>query len=293
MKSMTGFGVAGCEIDGWEVRAEVQTLNGRFLSTRVHVPDELRSLTPKIEARLKQGFERGTVHCRVSMRSTAGAEGPGVDVDRLEALCRTVREVRQRLGLKGEVMPEWLLAVPGVVGQVSSPGPDADALEKAVLTVTDEAVDQAVQLRCAEGARLAEHLQESVTTMRSLAQRFRERQPEAVEARREALRARITELLVGTDATPQEDQLERELAYLSERADVAEELNRLDSHLQEIDRTLDGDGPVGRKLDFLAQELGRESNTIGAKSADVEQVKLVLELRQEVERMREQVANVE
>jgi len=293
MNSMTGFGVSRREVEGWEIRVEVQTLNGRFLSTRLHLPEEVRDLTPEIETRLKAAFARGTVHCRVGIQAESAATAPAVDVHRLEALCRSVQEVRRRLGLTEDVTPEWLLALPGVAGQLAAAGPGPEALESEVLATVDEAIAKVAELRKTEGARIAEHLAAGVRTMRTLAQEMRAHQLGVVQAQRDRLRARVEELLAGTGVSAGGEQLEREVAYLAERSDVTEELNRVDSHLEEVTTTLGQNGPVGRKLDFVAQELGRESNTIGAKAADTEVASLVLAFRQEVERMREQVANVE
>jgi len=293
MNSMTGFAVARREVAGWEVRAEVQTLNGRYLSLRLQLADALRDLTPEMEAALKGAFQRGTVHCRVSLAPATQAAAATVNVARLEGLCRSVLEVRRRLGLSEEVSPEWLLAAPGLAGELVAPGQAVAAAVGAARGVVEEAVARAAELRRSEGLRLRAYLSSIAKEMHRLAAALRERAPGAVQDYRERLRRRVEELLAGTNVKPEGEALEREVAYLAERSDVTEELDRIESHLAALASTLESDGAVGRTLEFLAQELGREAGTVAAKAADVEMGRLALEFRQQVERVREQVANVE
>jgi uncharacterized protein (TIGR00255 family) len=271
----------------------VQTLNSRFLSLRLQLADALRDLTPEMEAALKAAFRRGTVHCRVSLAPTTQAAASVVDVARLEGLCRSVLEVRRRLGLSAEVSPEWLLAVPGLAGELVAPERVAPTLAGVAREVVEEAVARAVDLRRSEGLRLRECLIGLEEEMHRLAAALRERALGAVQSYRERLRRRVEELLAGTNVKPEGEALEREVAYLAERSDVTEELDRIESHLVELAHTLETDGAVGRTLEFLTQELGREAGTVAAKAADVEMSRLAFEFRQQVERVREQVANVE
>jgi len=293
MKSMTGFGVARQRVSGWEVRAEVQTLNGRFLSLRLHLNEAVRDLTPVVEERLKAAFARGTVHCRVSLSLPVQPGGHSVDMGRLEALCRAVQELRGRLGLAGEVSPEWLLAVPGVAAELGIAEPERQVLEAKVLEAVEEAVASALEARGAEGRRLRQYLVEHLEEMRRLVSVLRDRAPAAVQACRERLRGRVEELLVGTGVSAAGETLEREVAYMAERSDVTEELNRIDAHLERVGRCLEAEAAVGRTLEFLAQELGREAGTLAAKVVDAEMSGLAVGFRQEVDRLREQVANVE
>lgn len=293
MNSMTGFGLARREVPGWELRAEVRTVNGRFLSVRLQLAEPLREATPEVEAALKAAFQRGSVHCQVSLIPTAEAAGEPLNLARLEALCRSLQEVRRRLGLSEEVSPEWLLAVPGVAGQMALAEPESEGLSQAALEAVREAVERVSEARRAEGERLREFLRGHVEEMRRLSAALRERAPAAVEACRERLRLRVEELLSGSGLSAEGETLERELAYMAERSDVTEELNRIDSHLKEVALALEAEGPVGRRLEFLAQELGREANTLAAKVPEAEMGTLALGLRQEVDRVRQQVANVE
>jgi len=293
MNSMTGFGVARREVAGWDVRAEVQTLNGRFFSLRLRLAEAVRDLTPTLEERLKSAFRRGSVHCRVSLNCSAQGPEQFLDTTRLEALCRSIQKLRARLGLSGEVSPEWLLAVPGVADQLSAAEPEREVLEKAALEAVEEAIVAVVQVRRAEGDRLGEFLVGHLEEMRRLASALRQSAPTALEAYRERLRGRMEQLLSGTGLSASAEAVEREAAYMAERCDVTEELNRIESHLQEVADCLAAEGAVGRKLEFLAQELGRETGTVAAKVVDVEMSTVALALRQEVDRLREQVANVE
>jgi len=293
MNSMTGFGVARREVAGWELRAEVKTVNGRYLSLHLQLAEPLRDLTPEVEATLKEAFQRGSVHCQVSLSPTEEAVGTLLNLDRLEALCRAVQEVRRRLGLSEEVSPEWLLAAGAVAEEVTRRQPEPDRLQEAALEAVTEAAARARQARHTEGERLKGFLRGHLEEMRRLSQALRERAPAAVAAWRDRLRGRVEELLSGTGVSAEGEALERELAYLAERSDITEELDRVDSHLQEVGRCLEADGPVGRRLEFLAQELGREANTLAAKVPEAEMGALALRFRQAVDRMRQQVANVE
>ncbi len=291
MNSMTGFGVARREVAGGMLRVEVQSLNGRYLSLRLHLPDTLRDLTPAVETKLKAAFHRGSVHCRVSLEPGEEARSQMVNLDALEDLCRSLQELRRRLGLAGEVSPEWLLAVPGLVEQLLVP--KVEEMESEVLAAVDEAIARVRELRASEGANIREHLSQHCQAIGRMTTELRQRAPAAVAGYRDRLRDRVGELLAGTGVPVEEEALEREVAYLAERSDVTEELNRIESHLKELDRSLKAEEPQGRKLEFVGQELGREVHTVGAKAADPEMAGLALALRQEVERIREQGANVE
>jgi uncharacterized protein (TIGR00255 family) len=298
MNSMTGFGVARRGAAGWELRAEVQTLNGRFLSLRLQLADALRDLTPELEATLKGAFRRGTVHCRVSLAPASQAAASAVDLARLEALCRSVLEVRRRLGLSPEVSPEWLLAAPGFAGELMAAERVAPTLAGSAREAVEEAVARAAEVRSSEGLRLREYLVGLHQEMGRLVATLRQRAPRAVQGYREQLRRRVEELLAGTNVAPagrapEGEALEREVAYLAERSDVTEELDRIESHLVAVAGALAAEGAVGRTLEFLAQELGREAGTVAAKATDVEMTRLAFEFRTQVERVREQVANVE
>jgi uncharacterized protein (TIGR00255 family) len=293
MNSMTGFGVARREVAGWELRAEVQTLNGRFLSLRVQLADALRDLTPEIEAALKKTFQRGTVQCRVSLAAATEAPASVVDLSRLEALCRSVLEVRRRLGLSAEVSPEWLLAAPGFAGELVAAERVVPMLAGSAREVVEDAAACAAEVRRGEGLRLRERLVSLHGEMQQLVAALRQQASGAVAGYRERLRRRAEELLAGTNVNPQGEALEREVAYLAERADVTEELDRIESHLVAMAGALGAPAAVGRTLEFLAQELGREAGTLAAKAADVEMTRLAFEFRTRVERVREQVANVE
>lgn len=291
LASMTGFGAASREAAGLAVRVEVRAVNHRGLQVKARVPSELAALEPDVEARVRARVARGAVAVNVTVERAGLETTAGLDADAAARWTRSLRGLAATLGIEHPVTLDLLVGLPGVVaGDTSALGELSPGEAAEVLGCVDDALVSLAAMREREGAALARDLLDNAREVERLVALVRERMPEVVRAHHEALRARLAELL--GEAVPASD-LAREAALLADRMDVGEELARLGSHLHQLRVLIADGGQVGRKLDFLAQEFFREANTTGAKCNDASVAHLVVELKTHIERLREQVQNIE
>lgn len=284
MQSMTGFGRAVGSRRDLTVEVEVRSVNGRHLSVRPRVPAEWAFLEARIEALVRARIERGTVDVTVKAASARPSPRPRIDGELLVAYGRA-------LDALGGGDRAALLRLPGVVSLEDAPV-DRPAVERVTASVLGEAL-AAHQAACAaEGQRLSKVMARELSVLGKHVTAVKRRAPAAVAALAAALRKRLAVLLDGRSVPADDPALLREVALLADKTDVTEELDRLASHLTAVAETLAADGAVGRPLDFLLQEVGREVNTVGSKCADASTTRHVVAMKACVERLREQAANV-
>jgi uncharacterized protein (TIGR00255 family) len=295
IQSMTGYGSASFQVEQSGFEVEIRSVNHRHLDLRIRLPRNLQALESEVRARIQARFDRGKLDCGFTAQEGA-APAPRVEVDlaAARAYLRAARElaVSERIG--GELSASELLSLPGVT-RVSEPAPSLDALRSAVLAALDQALDALAAMRSAEGAALERDLTGRLARVGEIADALEERSELVQQAVRERLRRRVRQLEAETGLLD-EARLHQEIALAADRLDVTEELVRLRSHADQFRKALGAAGPgapVGRRLDFLLQELSREANTIGSKGADAPVAHLIVDLKTELERMREQVQNVE
>ena len=296
LHSMTGFGASSGEEAGFELRIEVRSVNHRHLQVKTRLPQELSGLEHAFEKRARQRLERGSVTVNVALARPRGAPAVALDED----AARTYRDALSRLARELELSEgpslSTLLGLPGVVRAQDADAPAPDAMEKGVLALLDEALEALVAMRAQEGAALEADLRKHAAALEQVTRQVEQRMPEVVRGHQEQLRKRVDELLAGQDAKLLEQDLAREIAVLADRLDVSEELSRLASHLEQLDGLLSGGADrsaVGRRLDFLVQEIFREVNTVGSKCSDAQVAHWVIDAKTHVERLREQLQNVE
>ncbi len=293
---MTGFGEAEQDSDLGRVRVEMRTVNHRYLNVQVRVPNGMDRLQNVLEARLRSRFARGHLTLRVSL-DTSGADDPDavpVDVERARGYRNALRRLQEELGVGGSV-DVGLLA--GFREVFRAPDPEtaaADLDPELVLELTDQAADQVLEMREAEGARLARDLSGRLEAMEAELEAIEQRAPERLVEHRDRLRDSVRELLDG-QAPVDEERIAREIAHLAERWDIHEEVVRFRSHLAMFRDTLESGSPdgVGKRFGFISQEILREVNTMGSKANDAQVAAHVVNLKGEVERLREQLENVE
>lgn len=292
--SMTGAGTASVDTPAGRVDAEVRSVNHRFLKVSAHVGGALASLEPVVEDRVRAQVERGhvTVSLRFTRSSAAAAAAFRVDPTVAKAAADRLRELAAAAGLVTDVTLRDVLLVPGVVGDATTVELP-EGVEAAAARALDAALSSHRSSRAREGRHLADECRAILARVAANAVAMRARAPELPRLYRDRLAARITALLEGSGVAPDPAQLAREVATFADRCDVAEELARLDAHLAHAASLLATDGAVGRKLDFLVQEFHREVNTLGSKSPDPDMTALVLDVKADVERLREQVQNFE
>jgi len=289
--SMTGFGNATAREDGFEASVQIRSLNHRYLDLSVHLPRRLAALEPELRRLLQARLHRGKVELAVAAR-WEGLEPQEVRVSAglVASLVERLRELRERHGLAGDVTPSDVARFPGALEPSEEPGEPSLPRER-LLALAAHAVDELDGQRQAEGRNLEVALAASLRTIEASATRLADVSASAKVARREALAERVREATAGLGVD--EARLYAEVVRVVERADVAEEIERLRSHVGLCRAALGGTEACGKRLDFLAQELMREANTIGSKAASAPMIHEVVALKTEIERFREQVQNVE
>jgi uncharacterized protein (TIGR00255 family) len=288
--SMTGFARAEASVPTGALVCELRSVNHRFLETSLRLPEEIRALDPELRARLQKELRRGKVDCTFSSRPAGeGDNALELNMAQLERLKEVLGPLTEsargtRAPLQLNVID--LLRFPGVLRETRV---DGDAFIGAARTLFGQALGELKAMRAREGTRLRDLLLQRCDAIAALVVQVRARLPEVQAAIRTRYAERIAELGVAVNA----ERLEQEVALLSQKMDVAEELDRLDGHVAETRSILDNEEAAGRRLDFLMQEFNREANTLSSKSQDLTTTRMAVDLKVLVEQMREQVQNIE
>jgi uncharacterized protein (TIGR00255 family) len=292
IRSMTGFGRAEVSTDLCSVSVEARSVNHRHLDLSIRLPRALASLEPRVRRALSQRLERGRIEVSVQLGPGAGSSLQRVAVD--AALAREYTErgraLAAQLGLRGDISLTWVLERSGVVRLEEPEVPDADALWPTLDVALGRTIDALVAQRVTEGAALGAELRALCADLTRHVEAMAVRAPAGAARREERLRERIKALL---ESAVDEGRILTEVAVWAEKSDVTEELARLRSHLDQLSLALDKGGPMGRALDFLLQELNREVNTVASKADDLELSQTALAAKGVLEKMREQVQNLE
>jgi uncharacterized protein (TIGR00255 family) len=289
MRSMTGFGVGDGVLGGGRLTLELRALNHRFLEVRVRLPNEVSEHAFFVEQLARERLTRGRFEVGVRL-SGPTLPAPRFSVERARSLYRGLKELAEELAPGSEVP---ITAVTGLPELLLEPASAAtDVVRTALVQSFDAALKHLDEMREREGAALERVLRSRLALCRELTAAITAQSETAVELSRTRLRERIQRLLPsGTSLDG--PRIETEIALLAERADIAEELARLGSHFEQFEHLLASAEPIGRRLEFLLQEMTREANTIGSKSQDAKLAHLVVAMKAEIERIREQVQNVE
>jgi uncharacterized protein (TIGR00255 family) len=285
--SMTGF--ARREFAGpfGTLVCEIRSVNHRFLDATLRLPDSCRALEPELRQALGRELRRGKVDCTLQQRSVAAAAARiEIDQEALDRLLARVNELAAAIPGRSQVDLIELLRFPGILREDAV---DSEILLQSVRALFGEALAELARARVREGERLAALISQRCAALAAMIGSLRQRLPE-VHAR---IRQRFQERLRELGAQVDQERVEQEVLLMLQRFDVAEELDRLDGHLVETARTLAGDEPAGRRLDFLMQEFNREANTLSSKSQDLETTRTAVEMKVLIEQMREQVQNIE
>ncbi len=296
VRSMTGFARANGEEAGHAFSVELKSVNARGLEIRLQLPAPADVFEPAWRARLKQRLARGTIHVRLDLRPLPGGADAGavVDHDRLELLCRIAERHADRPGVAPARL-DGLLALPGVLVGRDPAGLDEETrgrLGEALMRALDAALDGLIETRRREGQALARVMRELLAEMEDWIARAATAADAAVPALKRRLEQRVHELLERVEAIDP-GRLEQEVALLAVKQDVREEIERLRVHVAAARNLLEEGGAIGRRLDFLAQEMNREANTLCAKAQDRELTEAGLALKTAVDRFREQAQNIE
>ena len=292
MKSMTGFGRGAASGEEFTVAVEIKTVNNRYLDIHLRLNQELSPVEMNIRRRVGARLSRGRVDLNINFERT-GATAYEVNSPLIAGYVNAMREIQKQFDLAGEIDVNSVARVPGALTPARDGINDANiaGLERAL----DEALDDLERMREGEGAALAEEMRIRVARIEAEVPIIQNAAAGLVDAYRHRLQKRIGELIARGGQAIEIDagRLAQEVAYLADRSDISEELARLRSHLEQFRAALDAEGEVGKRLDFLLQELNREANTVLAKSTEVSIKDAALAIKAEVEKLREQVQNVE
>ena len=290
MRSMTGCGSGRIQRDGWEVTAELKTVNHRFLDISMRLPRSISFLEQTVREEINAFLKRGHTDVYITVRNTEGSASEiTTDRELAKQYLEAARDFSETLGTENDLSVSRLFTLEGVV-TVTEAEPDQDLLKEICSEAVREAVSQLLIMREREGKRLREDLSFHLDQAASLREKILTRAPGVVADYREKLETRLKTMVQdGVDPV----RIAQEVALMADRCAIDEELARLESHIQEMRIYLDAEDEIGKKMDFLIQEMNRETNTIGSKAQDAEIAKAVVDLKSEIEKLREQVQNVE
>jgi len=293
MKSMTGYGRGECARDGFKVTVELSSVNRRQSEIVAYLPRELEALEPRVRDEINRRIARGRLTVKVALHAADGGLSGRVrlNVPLARAYARELNRLARELKLAGPVSLETLVRASGVL-QTDQNLTDAETFWLAVEKALKKALEALVKMREREGIHLLKDLRQRIALLRKSVESVQKQAPEVVKRFQEQLRERVKNAgleMPGLD----DERLLKEIVYFADRSDISEELTRLQSHFQQFDDCMKAKEPVGRTLDFLAQEMNREVNTIGSKANDSLISRQVVILKAELEKFREQVQNVE
>jgi uncharacterized protein (TIGR00255 family) len=284
--SMTGYAVAARELESAMLNVELRSVNHRYLDIQFRMPDELRVIEPALREALAARLNRGKIECRISYAPIPGRKGLELEQELLQQLIALSARVRTAMPSARELSVSDVLRWPGMLG---SDALDVDALRSVCRELLDQVLEEFTVSRAREGEKLKAMLLERAAAIGTRITEVAPRMPQVIAGFQEKLASRLKEALANAD----DDRIRQEVALFANKIDVDEELTRLATHITELRRILEQGGAVGKRLDFLMQELNREANTLGSKAADITITQVSMELKLLIEQMREQIQNIE
>ena len=293
LNSMTGYGEAQGETDGINYAVEVKAVNNRYLKTIVKLPDILAFLEEDIERLLRGNLARGTVNYALRCKDVSASTLFDIDESALQAIVEKLGRIKPSAEMARSIDIGSLLNLPGIIRPMQPDEETAGRMKLAILKTSEEAIDRLKEMRAAEGAALEADLNEHCREIQESLGHIRGRSGVVVQEYARKLKKRVDDLLAHAELKLDEEALAREVAILADRSDISEEITRLDSHLQQFATACGGDDQAGRRLDFISQEMLREANTIASKSSDAEITRTVVDMKCRVDRIKEQVQNIE
>lgn len=293
IKSMTGYGKGETNRDGYRASAEIKTVNHRYTNVYLHMPGYLSALETSLQKLIKGKVDRGRIDLYLKIEEDASEilrRIPEINHELVQRYHEEFKSMQDHLGYEQGVSLDTLITLPDVIN-LKEAEQDEEILHDIILETVNKSLDSLLQMRLHEGEELARDLQGRLERIEEELAYIKEREPQALEEYKNRMRERIKELL--EDKVVDEYRLAMEIAVLAERTSINEEVVRLKSHLGQFGLTLKKDEAIGRKLDFIAQEMYREANTIGSKTIDPTITNAVVNIKSEIDKIREQVQNIE
>ena len=293
INSMTGYGGAQGEINGVNYVVEVKAVNNRYFKTIIKLPELAAFLEEDIERLLRKNLSRGTVNYALRLKDASPNALFDIDEVALQAIVEKLSRVGSSVDINRAIDIGSLLTLPGVIRPMSPDEEMAEQIKEVVLKISQEAIDKLKQMRAAEGSFLEADLKKRCRAIEQGLERIRARSAAVLQEYAKRLKKRVDELLAHAELKLDEEILAREVAIFADRSDISEEVARLNSHLQQFAQSCQANDPAGRRLDFIGQEMLREANTIASKASDTEITRWVVDIKCQIDRIKEQVQNVE
>ena len=292
LKSMTGFGRAEYKENKLHIEVEVRSVNNKYLKITSSLPDTLLPFQEQLERHLKDKIHRGSVHLEIKCHTSTEAPAYRLNLETLKGYYRSLQELKKELGPEGEVPLAALFSLPGLCEKREGPE-DIEVKLPLLESLINSALEKFQETRTQEGKTIEEEIFRCKRQIERLLTRLAKKAPQVVKNYKERLHKRVSQLLESSGIELAESDLAREVAFFAERSDITEEVARLKSHLQQIDETTKAEAPAGRRMEFITQEMFREANTTGSKVGDGEMLRDVIDIKMEIEKIKEQVLNVE
>ena len=290
---MTGYGESRGEVGGATYTVEIRAVNNRYFKTSIRLPETAAFLEGDIDKLLRKNLLRGTITYVLRLKDVPANLLFDIDEAALRVVMEKLDKVVSSAGIRCPIDIGGVLNLPGVVQPVLPDEETAEEVKRMVLSITQEAIDQLKEMRAAEGAALSADLESHCDAIKQNLERIRARAGTVLEDYQRKLKKRVDELLADAKLKLDEETLAREVAVFAERSDISEEIARLGSHLEQFAGSCRTDRQAGRRLDFISQEMLREANTIASKASDTEVARLVVDMKCRIDRIKEQVQNVE
>lgn len=290
---MTGFGEGHCHRDGIHVVVEARTINSRYFKLTVRAPEGYTSMEPQIEAVVRRAVRRGTVQINLRVQREPSPDDFRINEVVVRSYRRQVEQLAEGATLSDEAVIGAILNLPGAVNEDEARMAETEKEWPLVEEALTDSLDHLTQMRTREGEAMADDLRANCRTIAAQLDQVEARAPKVVESYAQRLRERLNTLLAEHDVHVEPADIVREVGIFAERSDIGEEIVRLRSHLGQFDEFMQEGESVGRKLEFVTQEMFRETNTIGSKANDAEIARHVVEMKAAIERMREMIQNVE
>ncbi|MEJ2700845.1 MAG: YicC family protein [Sedimentisphaerales bacterium] len=293
INSMTGYGEAQGESDGISYAVTIKTVNNRYLKTALKLPELAAFLEEDIERLVRTNLSRGTVNYVLRLKEAPADVLFDIDEPALRSVAEKLGRVGSSAGIKGTIELGSLLSLPGVIRPACPGDEQIEQIKEVILRISQAALDKLKQMRAVEGGFLEADLNKRCKAIEDDLEQINARSPIVLQKYSEKLKKRVNELLAHAELKLDEESLVREVAIFADRSDISEEVARLDSHLRQFAQCCRANEQAGRRLDFISQEMLREANTIASKASDTEITKFVVDIKCQVDRIKEQVQNVE
>ena len=293
INSMTGYGEAQGEGNGVSYVVAIKTVNNRYFKSVVKLPELVAFMEEDIEKLLRENLGRGTINYVLRLKDASADALFAIDQTALKAIVEKLNDAGTSAGIRGTIDISNLLSLPGIIRPALPDAEKTGQVRDVILGISREALGQVKKMRAVEGGFLEADLKERCRAMRQDLEHIHARRAVVVKEYAVKLKKRVDELLAHAELKLDEEILVREVAIFADRSDISEEISRLDSHLQQFAQCCRGNDQAGRRLDFISQEMLREANTIASKASDTEITRLVVDIKCQVDRIKEQVQNIE